>query len=118
MRYMTLLSVTAGIEITVYTHFWVDNFDVLVDREMVLVMLCTHNTSDGCVSNNSQISVNGSKTRHLFFENVSIDTIPVDKTKKPTYVFSITVNEVDEASFNRFHFVWAYLRKSNPYGRT
>ena len=74
----------------VFSHFWVDNFDVLIDKQVgggsvhTTHLVAFQEKSDDCVLVNNQISVPRRKTRHLFIDDSNINSIPIEKKKEPT----------------------------------
>ena len=87
-------------EYTVFTHFWVDNFDV--DRRIgggsihTTHLVSFQEMSIGCVKSNHQISLQRRKSRKLFLEDININTISIDKKINPPDVFPVCPEEVDE----------------------
>ena len=108
-------------EYTVFTHFWVDNFDVLVDRPIgggsihTTHLVSFQEMSIGCVKSNHQISLQRRKSRKLFLEDININTISIDKKINPPDVFPVCPEEVDETQFNTLYLIWVFLRKNNSY---
>ena len=106
----------------VFTHFWVDNFDMFVDKQggggsvHTTHLVAYQVPNSGAVQNNQQITVQRRKSRHLLIDDGNICPIPVDKKKNPPSTFSIAnveQSKVRESNFNCWHLVWTYLRKSN-----
>jgi len=107
-----------------FTHFWVDNFDVLVDRKVGGGSVhTTHMVAFQVPNGDSQRKVvrpviERKKNRSLFIEDVNISTsIPVDKKKNPpdTFTSPPASNSNSETSFKIAYLTWLYLRKSNSF---
>jgi len=90
----------------VFTHFWVDNCDISVNRKTgVRSIHTTHlvafqDMSDGCVKSNHKPSVQRRRKRQLILEDINIDTVLIDKNKNPPKVTVISSTEDDTYSIN------------------
>jgi hypothetical protein len=110
----------------VFTHFWVDNFDVLVDRQIgggsvhTTHLVAYQTPNPDSVERRQTMSIERRKCRRLHIEDINIATIPIEKKKNPPSTFSVSnsnPNEVNEAVFNGWHLVWMYLRKCNSFNQ-
>ena len=105
-------------ELAIFSHFWVDNFDVLIDKQSGGGSInTTHIVAFQKPNKNGtklarKLSVPRRKSRQLFMEDINIDTLPVNKKQEPPSTFAerseITTNT---ANFNNAYLIWIYLRK-------
>ena len=107
---------------TVFTHFWVDNFDVLVDRQAgggsvnTTHLVAFQNPSEESILNHNQLSISRRKSRKIFIEDLNITSISITKKKGPPSTFNSPKQSVStEDRFNRWFLLWLYLRKAYSY---
>jgi len=105
-------------EQTVFTHFWVDNFDLKVDRiggggsiNTTHLMAFQEKQLD-FIPEISTIRVKRRKTRVLFYEAVDVYKNP-EKTTSSIYAY----NQERETDFNKLHVIWLYIRKQNHFNQ-
>ena len=105
-------------ELAIFSHFWVDNFDVLVDKQSgggsinTTHMVTFQNPSKNGTNQAYKTFVPRRKSRQLFIEDINIDTLPVNKKQEPP----LTLSEISEittntTNFNNAYLIWIYLRK-------
>ena len=82
---------------TVFTHSWVDNFDIKVDRiggggsiNATHLMAFQEHPSH-CQSSINTITVPRKKSQVLFYEDISVEVKPVNVYKKPEKIQSRNV---------------------------
>ena len=106
---------------TVYTHYWVDNFNIIVEKTAGGgAISTTHLVAYQKQSSNSErrkviIDIPRKKGRKLLYNDVNIDFKPVDKNVEPQRnmtVASITFDEILK-EFNKLFLLWLYTRKTN-----
>ena len=106
---------------TVFTHFWVDNFDIKVDRiggggsiNTTYLMAFQEHQSHSQPNINT-ITVPRKKSRVLFDEDVSVEVKPVNVYKKPKKIQSrnATCNVEKKDYFKNLYAMWIYIRKQN-----
>lgn len=104
--------------IPVFSHFWVDNFDVLVDKQCgggsinTTHMVAFQYPNENAEIRSINLSVPRKKSRQLFIEDINVQTIPVNKKKEPPTTFAITAEITPrEVNFNSAYLMWIYLRK-------
>ena len=112
---------------TVFTHFWVDNFDLKIEKTSgsgsvnTTHLMAFQEISSQCTASGSNIiSVPRRKTRKLFYEDINIPTKPVQKKVEPqrSIVESTTIqNEEFKKVFNKKFIVWLYIRKLNCFNQ-
>ena len=108
---------------TVFTHFWVDNFDVLVDRQ----------AGDGSVNTTHLVAfqkpnqtskkkvvrcvVDRRRSRTLFIEDINIQSMIIDRKRGPTDQFNSrhSLDTACEYNFEVAYLTWIYLRKTNSF---
>ena len=102
------------------THFWVDNFDLKVERmggggSINTTHLMAFQEDQSHEINTNTITVPRKKSRKLFLEDINIETKPVDVKRQPENikVGSLSHCQEKELMFNKVHFVWVYARKQN-----
>ena len=109
----------------VFTHFWVDNFDLKVDRiggggsiNTTHLMAFQENQSH-CEPKINTITVQRKKSRVLFFEDVTMETKPMDVYKYPEKITSSNLphSQEKETHFNKLHVIWLYIRKQNHFNQ-
>ena len=82
-------------ELAIFSHFWVDNFDVLIDKQSgggsinTTHMVAFQNPSENGTLKTRRMSLPRKKSRQLFIEDINIETFPVDKKKEPPYQISL-----------------------------
>ena len=105
------------------TYFWVDNFDVQVDR---LVgggsinnthLMAFQEVQEGTQLIENNISVPRKKSRQIFYEDLNIPIMKIDNNKEPPHLAEEHIFDYCENEFNMFHFLWAYLRKKNSFNQ-
>ena len=112
---------------TVLTHFWVDNFDVLVDKiggggainTTHLVAYQEESESSTTNVNTEFLNVPRKKDRKIFYEDVNIPLKAVSKTPEPVCE-SQTVPKFQgpQSNFKRQYLIWLYSRKLNSFNQT
>lgn len=109
----------------VYTHFWVDNFDVLVDKQFgggsvhTTHLVAFQEKANGTILSNDKISIPRRKSRYLpYIEDVNIGWLPIKRKQSPPTTFRPSTSTYDETEFNRLHFLWTHLRKNNSFNQT
>ena len=101
------------------TFFWVDNFDVQIDRLSgggsvnTTHLMAFQEPAEGTRGINKIQSVPRKKSRQLFYEDIQVPYLKIDRNKEPPiqslqHDFSYSDNE-----FNMCYFIWTYLRKNN-----
>ena len=110
---------------TVFTHFWVDNFDVLVDRQggggsvNTTHLVAFQNPSKESILDHNQLSISRRNSRKLIIEDLNITSISIDKKKGPPSTFNAPKQSVStEDCFNRWFLLWLYLRKAYSYDQS
>ena len=104
----------------VLTHYWVDNFDVIIDRingggSVNTTHLVAYQEKQGAsrADTNIHVPIPKKKNRKLFIDDFHVHTKPVEKQPNPTSISR--VSDFSEASFNsemKF-LLWLYTRKCN-----
>lgn len=105
-------------ELVIFSHFWVDNFDVLIDKQSgggsinTTHMVAFQNPSQNGVKYDQTFAVPKRKARRFFIEDINIETFPVNKKQGPPSTLAerseITQSDCD---FNNSYLIWIYLRK-------
>ena len=105
-------------ELAIFSHFWVDNFDVLIDSQSgggsinTTHMVAFQYPNENAKNQSKSISVQRRKSRQLFIDDVNINTIPVSKKKEPPNNFAVRAEITPkEVNFNSAFLIWIYLRK-------
>ena len=111
----------------VFTHYWVDNFDVTIDRingggsinTTHLVAYQEHCPGQTTNETHALISpVPKKKSRKLFIDDVAVQVKPVSKTAEPKKLQSnCEIVEVELKYQNKFT-LWLYTRKCNSFCQT
>lgn len=110
----------------VLTHFWVDNFDVLIDKiggggAIITTQLVAYQEeSPSSVPNvdSNIINLPRKKSRKLFYEDVHITLKPVSKAPEPTCENQAVPNFQGPGNdFKKMHLVWLYSRKLNSFNQ-
>ena len=104
----------------VYTHFWVDNFDVNVDKQIGggsihTTRLVGFQQKSGVVRESQTTLTKQTRNHKLFIADLNITSIPVSKEKNPPKTFSKVQDQCSDSRFNREFFLWTYLRKLNSF---
>ena len=110
---------------TVFTHFWVDNFDIKVDRIggggsiNTTYLMAFQEHQSHCQPNINTITVPRKKSRVLFDEDVSVEVKPVNVYKKPKKIQSrnATCNVEKKDYFKNLYAMWIYIRKQNNFNQ-
>ena len=108
----------------VYTHFWVDNFDVLVDKQTgggsihTTHLVAFQEKSTESLQLNNQLSVSRRKSRDLPAQNFDTKLLLIERKKNPPSTLYQHTTTYNDASFNRQHFLWIFLRKNNSFQQT
>ena len=109
---------------TVFTYYWVDNFDVKVERmggggSINTTHLMAFQEDQNHEKNVSTISVPRKKSRKLFYEDINIERKQIDVNKGPENIkeSNVEYSREKEVLFNKMHFVWAYARKQNSFNQ-
>ena len=104
-----------------FTHYWVDNFDITVEKTAGGgAISTTHLVAYQEQSSNSErrkviIDIPRKKGRKLLYDDVNIDFKLADKNVEPQRnmtVASITFDEILK-EFNKLFLLWLYTRKTN-----
>ena len=105
-------------ELAIFSHFWVDNFDVLIDKQSgggsinTTHMVAFQRPNQNAIKRTTKVSVPRKKSRKLFIEDVSIETAPINKKREPPTTFSErAVATPKSKEFNSAFLIWIYLRK-------
>ena len=110
---------------TVFTHFWVDNFDIKVYRIggggsiNTTHLMAFQEHQSHCQPNINTITVPRKKSRVLFYEDVSVEVKPVNVYKKPEKIQSrnATWNAEKKDYFKNLYAMWIYIRKKNNFNQ-
>ena len=105
----------------VYTHFWVDNFDINVDKQVgggsihtTHLMAFQKGRTNRQVEHET-ITVPRRRNRKIFLEDVHISSISVDRKKDPPQKFSNDPDTFDPVEFYKRFFLWLFLRKQGHF---
>jgi len=113
----------AGPDASVFTHFWVDNFDVKVEKttgggsiNTTHLMAFQEKSSESCI-NELSITIPRKKVRKLFYEDTNIISKPVNKKAEPSIAELSIIEERDSSNVNfcKKLLLWKYARKSNNF---
>ena len=104
---------------TVFTHFWVDNFDVKVDRirgggsTNTTHLTAFQEHQSHCQPNIHTITAPRKKSRVMFYEDVSVEVKPMNVYKKSEKIKSgyATCNAEKKNYFKNLYTAWIYIRK-------
>ena len=109
---------------TVFTHYWVDNFDVTVEKMSgggsinTTHLVAYQENSNNCVTSESRINIPRKKGRKLFHEDVNIHQKPVGKKPEPEGSMDTPVNFKElKMKFNDMYLLWLYIRKLNCFNQ-
>ena len=95
---------------TVFTHFWVVNFDIKVDRIggrgsiNTTHLMAFQEHQSYCQPNINTITIPRKKSRVLFYEDVSVEVKPVNVYKKPEKIQSRNAEKKDY--FKNLYTMW------------
>lgn len=99
------------------TFYWVDNFDVLVDRLAggssinTTHLMAFQETTTNTRMSSKPVNVERRKSRNIFYEDISIPAKKVDSKQGPPAIFSSIDCNYSDATFNLLYFLWANGRK-------
>ena len=100
---------------TVFTYYWVDNFDVKIERmegrgSINTTHLTAFQEDQNHEKNVNTISVPTKKSRKLFYEDINIERKQIDVNKGTENIkeSNVEYSREKEVLFNKMHFVWAY----------
>ena len=103
------------------TFFWVDNFDVTIDRlagggsvNTTHLMAFQEKTND-TFTQQQDLIVPKRRSRRLFYEDVTIPCKPVDAKKNPPALSHDRKFEYDSQDFNKMFYLWVFLRSKNSF---
>ena len=110
---------------TVFTHFWVDNFDLKVDRIggggsiNTTNLMAFQENQPHCTQSTNSIAVRGRKSRVLFYEDLAIETKLVDVHKEPEKFphSNLSCSTEKETLLQNLHAMWIYIRKHNNFNQ-
>ena len=103
----------------VLTTFWVDNFDVKIDRLSNSSVNTTHMVAFQEVTESSFRSVNrinisrNYKSRKIATNNQEKTTVIIEPKKDPPHFTHTPYPAYNDKHFNSLYFVWCFLRKMN-----
>ena len=109
---------------TIVTVFWVDNFDVKVERQsgggsVNTTHLMAFQERNGRCIDYSSVAISRTKKRKFTSEEIhSIPTFNIDASIEPPTLGSMSTSEspcFDSSEFNCSLFIWVYLRKTNSF---
>ena len=101
---------------SIQDHFWVDNFDIKVDKEVgVRSIHTTHlmafqNVDESEVQKATRNSIPKPKNRKIFIEDINIGSISVDRKKNPPTNFRERSDLSDNSFFSKRFLLWTILR--------
>ena len=100
-----ILKLRPSIKETVFTYFWVDNFDIKVEIMEVggsinTTHLMTYQKDQNHATNTMTIIVPRRKSCKLFYENIHMEI------ENQTYC------QEKLPLFNKLHFIWVYTRRT------
>ena len=107
---------------TVFTHFWVDNFDLKIDRIggggsiHTTHLMAFQEKQPHCRPKQITVTVPRMKRRVLFYEDVTMEPKRVDVYKEPGSITSnmnVSYSQEKEVLFNNLYAIWLYIRKQN-----
>lgn len=105
-------------ELLIFSHFWVDNFDVFIDKQSgggsinTTHMVAFQYPNKNGIKYVQKPSVPMKKNRQLIIEDINIDTFSVYKKQEPPSAFVERLEMTPSAAdFNCAHLIWIYLRK-------
>ena len=112
-------------EETVFTHYWVDNFDVIVEKMggggsiNTTHLVAFQEQSMQCRTSEVVINVPRKKRRTLYYEDINISSERVDKISEPERNMGISKMNDEEIKslFNRQYLLWQYIRKLNSFNQ-
>ena len=109
---------------SIWTHFWVDNFDIKVDKEVgggslhtTHLMAFQEHNCEAAVRPTTK-SFLRPKNRKIFLQDVNISTISVDRKINPPTNFFQRPPMTDDADFNKRYLFWTFLRKQMSCNQT
>jgi len=106
------------------TFFWVDNFDIKIDRVLgggsvnnTHLMAFQEITSES-IRVKHTITVKRKKSRNIFYEDLNTQTLHIDREIEPPFVNSN--NEFDYCSkeFDLVYFLWTFIRNVCSFNQT
>ena len=107
---------------TVFTHFWVDNFDLKIDRIggggsiHTTHLMAFQEKQPHCQPKQITVTVPRMKRRVLFYEDVTMEPKRVDVYQEPgsiTSSINVSYSQEKEVLFNNLYAIWLYIRKQN-----
>ena len=108
----------------VYTHFWVDNFDIKVDKQVgggsinTTHLMVFQDSSQGIYVKGNTPSIERKRNRKIFLEDLNINSFSVDRKKNPPKIFPQSQIETYDSGFNKKFFFWIFLRKQMSSNQT
>ena len=108
----------------VYTHFWVDNFDIKVDKQVgggsinTTHLMAFQDSSQGIYVKGNTPSIERKRNRKIFLEDLNINSFSVDRKKNPPKIFPQSQIETYDSGFNKKFFFWIFLRKQMSSNQT
>ena len=92
---------------SIWTHFWVDNFDIKVDKEVgersihTTHLMAFQNVDESEVQKTTRNSIPKPKNRKIFIEDINIGSISVDRKKNPPTNFCERSDLCGNSFFNK-----------------
>lgn len=106
------------------TFFWVDNFDVQIDclagggSVNTTHLMAFQEPAVGTEVVKKIQLVPRRKSRQLFYEDVNLPILKIDKKKEPPIQSLQHDFSYSDTHFNTRYFIWTYLRKVNSFDQT
>ena len=100
---------------SIWTHFWVDNFDIKVDKEVgkrsihTTHLMAFQNVDESEVQKTTRNSIPKPKNRKIFIEDINIGSISVDRKKNPPTNFRERSDLCEDSFFNERFLSWTIL---------
>ena len=101
---------------SIWPNFWVDNFDIKVDKEVgeqsihTTHLMAFQNVDESKVQKTTRNSIPKPKNRKIFIEDINIGSISVDRKKNPPTNFRERFDLCDNSFFNKRFLLWTILR--------
>ena len=106
----------------VLTYFWVDNFDMNIERQCgggalnTTHLIAFQEESQHSFQSKPNISIPRNKSHKLFIDAVTITNVPINVSRAPPkYDFPVQSFEFDDHKFSSIYLVWLFIRKQNSY---
>ena len=103
---------------TMFTHFWVENFDLKIDQIggggsiHTTYLMAFQEKQPHCRPKQITVTVSRMKRRVLFYEDVTMEPKRVDIYKEPSSITSnmnVSYSQEKEVLFNNLYAIWLYI---------